>query len=91
MAARDRRVGDNAQMWSADGDDRGDIGGAFGDAIEHVLTTAGGSVWVGYFDEALGGRGPQAHGAGPVHRGPRRRLGTPPAQAWPIIVDLRTP
>jgi hypothetical protein len=59
VAAR-MRQGPNAQIWNLNGDlvRQGD----FGDAIAHVLTTPGGAVWVGYFDEALGGSGPQSHG-----------------------------
>jgi hypothetical protein len=51
---------DNAEVWTADG--RRECSGLIGDAIEHVLTTASGSVWVGYFDEALGEPGPEGHG-----------------------------
>ncbi|WP_327007162.1 hypothetical protein OHA72_07730 [Dactylosporangium sp. NBC_01737] len=50
----------NAQVWTGDG--RLARTGHLGDAIEEVLTTPSGSVWVGYFDEALGGSGPQGHG-----------------------------
>ncbi|MFI5839497.1 hypothetical protein ACIA8K_07255 [Catenuloplanes sp. NPDC051500] len=59
VAARNQQ-GPNAEIWSADGEreHRGDLG----DAIEHVLTTPEGAIWVGYFDEALGSRGPGAHG-----------------------------
>ena len=31
-------------------------------AIEELLTTPSGRIWVGYFDEAMGGRGPEGHG-----------------------------
>lgn len=33
-----------------------------GDALAHVLVTDAGAAWVGYFDEALGGDGPEGHG-----------------------------
>lgn len=85
VAARDRRIGDNAQVWSADGDLV--TSGAFGDAIEHVLTTVGGSVWVGYFDEALGGRGPQAHGLARFTADLAVDWVYPQREPWPIIVD----
>ena len=52
--------GANAEVWSADG--RQEHVGDLGDAIEGVLTTATGEIWVGYFDEAMGGSGPQRHG-----------------------------
>jgi hypothetical protein len=50
----------NAEVWSAEG--HRERTGLLGDAIEHVLTTASGTVWVGYFDEALGQPGPEGHG-----------------------------
>ena len=34
----------------------------FGATAAILLTTPSGSVWVGYFDEAMGGSGPQGHG-----------------------------
>lgn len=50
----------SAERWSAQG---ALIAQAdFGDAIEHVLVTESGAVWVGYFDEALTGREPEGHG-----------------------------
>ncbi|MGW4498929.1 hypothetical protein ACWENR_09960 [Micromonospora sp. NPDC004336] len=54
------RGGANAEVWTADGRraHRGDLG----DAIAHVSTTPAGAIWVGYFDEAMGGSGPQTHG-----------------------------
>jgi hypothetical protein len=53
-------TGPNAEVWSATGEleRQGDLG----DAIEHVLTTPDGAIWVGYFDEAMGSGGPGAHG-----------------------------
>lgn len=41
----------NAQVW--DGSGRLVASAFMGDAIAHVLTTPAGSVWIGYFDEAL--------------------------------------
>jgi hypothetical protein len=49
-----------AEVWSGDG--RREQVGDFGDAVEHVLATATGQVWVGYFDEAMSGDGPGTHG-----------------------------
>ncbi|MFB9855208.1 hypothetical protein ACFFMR_32995 [Micromonospora andamanensis] len=54
------RGGPNAEIWSADGTRLRQ--GHLGDAIENVLTTPSGAIWVGYFDEAMGGAGPQGHG-----------------------------
>jgi hypothetical protein len=50
----------NTEVWTGGGEliHAGDLG----DAIEEVLTTPTGQIWVGYFDEAMGGRGPQTHG-----------------------------
>ncbi|MGI5149314.1 hypothetical protein ACQEVC_23645 [Plantactinospora sp. CA-294935] len=51
--------GANAEIWSSDGQHHhGDLG----DAIEDVLTTPTGEIWVSYFDEAMSGSGPQTHG-----------------------------
>lgn len=60
VAARARAGVVNAEIWSADGEPvrRGHLG----DAIEEVQTTYSGKVWVGYFDEAMGGSGPEGHG-----------------------------
>ncbi|MFE9656993.1 hypothetical protein [Micromonospora sp. NPDC006431] len=54
------RDGANAEVWTPDGhrEHQGDLG----DAIAHVLTTPGGAIWAGYFDEAMAGSGPQIHG-----------------------------
>jgi hypothetical protein len=49
-----------AQLWSVGGKLLRE--GDFGDALEHVLATPSGAIWVGYFDEAHGGSGPQSHG-----------------------------
>jgi hypothetical protein len=50
----------NGEVWSDDGELV--CTGSLGDALEELLTTLSGKVWVGYFDEAMGGHGPQAHG-----------------------------
>ena len=56
-----RRPGDtNAEIWTDDG--RLERAGDFGDAIEDVVTTPAGDIWVSYFDEAMGGSGPQQNG-----------------------------
>ena len=60
VSCRSSWDGANAEVWSADG--RQEHVGDLGDAIEGVLTTATGEIWVGYFDEAMGGSGPQGHG-----------------------------
>jgi hypothetical protein len=41
----------NAQIWTADG--RCELRTSAGDAVEEVLSTAAGAVWIGYFDEAF--------------------------------------
>src|SRR6266545_2062142 len=60
LASAIRRQEYTAELWTLDGDlvCQGD----FGNALRHVLATTGGAIWVGYFDEALGGSGPQGHG-----------------------------
>ncbi|GAA2706062.1 hypothetical protein Apa02nite_066300 [Actinoplanes palleronii] len=60
VQARRRQGDNNAEIWSSDGHrlHAGDLG----DAIEDVLTTPTGEIWVSYFDEAMGGSGPQTHG-----------------------------
>jgi hypothetical protein len=59
-AARARTGAANAEVWTSNGDleHRGHLG----DAIEELLTTPSGKVWAGYFDEAMGGNGPEGHG-----------------------------
>lgn len=59
-AARVRADEPNAEVWSAEGEllHRGHVG----DAVEDLVTTPSGRVWVSYFDEAMGGRGPEGHG-----------------------------
>jgi hypothetical protein len=54
------RPGSGTQVWSGDGELLAD--GHVGDAIEDMLTTPSGDLWVGYFDEAMSGTGPQTHG-----------------------------
>lgn len=51
---------DNAEVW-ADGGYR-EHAGLIGDAIEHLLTTPGGAIWAGYFDEGIYGTMPAGHG-----------------------------
>lgn len=48
------------QIWGPDGELR--VSGDLGDALEQVLVTDSGDVWVGYFDEALTGKAPEGHG-----------------------------
>ncbi|RLK09526.1 hypothetical protein DER29_6031 [Micromonospora sp. M71_S20] len=59
-AARARTSEANAEVWSSSGDlqHRGHLG----DAIEDLLTTPSGKVWASYFDEAMGGCGPEGRG-----------------------------
>ncbi|GAA0808502.1 hypothetical protein [Spirilliplanes yamanashiensis] len=59
-AARARPGETNAEVWTDGGvlERRGSLG----DAIEELLTTPSGRIWVGYFDEAMGGSGPEGHG-----------------------------
>jgi hypothetical protein len=60
VAARAKPGVVNAEVWTSEGDlvQRGNLG----DAIEELLTTPSGRIWAGYFDEAMGGRGPEGHG-----------------------------
>ena len=51
---------DNAEVWA--GSDHPHQAGLIGDAIEHLLTTPGGAIWAGYFDEGIFGTEPAAHG-----------------------------
>lgn len=61
VAARAGRFGEvNAEVWTSSGELA--HSGHLGDAIEELLTTPEGKVWVGYFDEAMGGSGPEGHG-----------------------------
>jgi hypothetical protein len=59
-AARARPGQDNAEIWSGDG--QLERSGLIGDAVEHLLTTASGAIWAGYFDEAMAGPGPESYG-----------------------------
>ncbi|WP_203996372.1 hypothetical protein [Virgisporangium aurantiacum] len=58
--ARARPGEANGEVWTGGGDlqHRGHLG----DAIEDLLTTPSGKVWASYFDEAMGGSGPEGHG-----------------------------
>jgi hypothetical protein len=58
------RGGANAEVCT--GDRRRERQDDLGDAIEEVLTTPSGAIWVGYFDEAMsGGDQPTDHGQAP--------------------------
>ncbi|WP_433199817.1 hypothetical protein ACQP00_27670 [Dactylosporangium sp. CS-047395] len=59
-SARARPGEPNAEVWTAAGDL--ERRAHLGDAIEDLFTTAAGKVWASYFDEALGGPGPEGHG-----------------------------
>ena len=62
----------NARVFDADGSPVAE--GTFGDGISHVLTTAAGEVWVGYFDEGVfgnygwAGPGPEPIGSNGIVR-----------------------
>jgi hypothetical protein len=58
--ARTKHGAANAEVWSPTGEleHRGHLG----DAIEELLSTPSGKIWAGYFDEAMGGSGPEKHG-----------------------------
>jgi hypothetical protein len=61
VEARTRGTAESAEVWDADG--VWIRGRHLGDAIEHVLATPSGDIWVGYFDEsAASGRGLGGHG-----------------------------
>ncbi len=60
VAARAEAGAVNAEVWTSSGELR--HSGYLGDAIEELLTTPAGRVWAGYFDEAMGGPGPEGHG-----------------------------
>ncbi|WP_426512053.1 hypothetical protein ACPPVO_16390 [Dactylosporangium sp. McL0621] len=59
-AARTRPGKANAEVWTGSGDlqHRAHVG----DAVEELLASPSGKVWAGYFDEAMGGSGPEGHG-----------------------------
>ncbi|MBQ0893120.1 hypothetical protein KBX37_08405 [Micromonospora sp. U56] len=59
-AARAKPSAVNAEVWTSSGELR--HRGYIGDGIEELLTTPAGKVWAGYFDEAMGGSGPEGHG-----------------------------
>ncbi|MGC7103132.1 hypothetical protein ACPZ19_51500 [Amycolatopsis lurida] len=59
-AARAKPGAVNAEVWTSSGELR--HSGYIGDAVEELLTTPAGKVWAGYFDEAMGGSGPEGHG-----------------------------
>lgn len=75
------RGGENAAVYDSEG--RWVRGAHLGDAVEHVLATTAGAVWVGYFDEAA------AHGNGLGGHG-LVRFGTDLAPQWlyPFNSDL---
>jgi hypothetical protein len=70
VAARARAEEANGEVWTAAGDLQ--YRGHLGDAIEDVLTTPAGKVWTSYFDEAMGGTGPE----GPTGDRPRNGMPT---------------
>jgi hypothetical protein len=59
-ASRARAEEANGEVWTGSGElqHRAHLG----DAIEDLLTTPSGDVWISYFDEAMGGSGPEGHG-----------------------------
>ncbi|WP_157412953.1 hypothetical protein [Aeromicrobium sp. Root236] len=69
---RDGVAEDNAHVYASDGSL--DAVGCLGDGIEHVQTSADGSIWVGYFDEGIygndgwGGSGPEPMGSAGIVR-----------------------
>lgn len=60
LASARTRGADNAEVWTAEG--KLERTGFLGDAIEHLLTTPSGDIWVAYFDEAMGQDGPAGSG-----------------------------
>jgi hypothetical protein len=56
LVADCNRGRDNAEIWTADGRLERTI--SAGDAVQEALSTAAGAVWIGYFDEAMKGFGP---------------------------------
>jgi hypothetical protein len=56
MAARARTRQANAEAWTSDGDP--EVRGCLGDAVEDVLTTASGKVWVSHFRRGGGQKRP---------------------------------
>ena len=51
----------SVSSWVFDGDGEVVAEGSLGDGIEHLLTTPGGAIWVGYFDEGVYGGGEIEH------------------------------
>ncbi|WP_207123077.1 hypothetical protein [Actinocatenispora comari] len=88
VAARARRQPLNAEIWNWQGQRTGV--GQLGDAIESLLTTPSGKVWVGYFDEALGGRGPEGHGLARFSSSLDSEWLYPGGSSLPSIVDCYT-
>jgi hypothetical protein len=60
VACARSRGTDNAEVWAGNG--HPEHAGLIGDAIEHLLTTPCGAIWVGYFEEGIFGTKPAAHG-----------------------------
>jgi hypothetical protein len=60
IACARTRGTDNGEVWA--GGDQPEHAGLIGDAVEHLLTTPSGAIWVGYFDEGIFGTKPAAHG-----------------------------
>ncbi|MEU4221271.1 hypothetical protein [Actinoplanes sp. NPDC026623] len=75
----------NAEVWTGAGglERRAHLG----DAIEHLLTTPSGSVWAGYFDEAMGGSGPEGHGLARFGSDLTTEWLYPPDAGLPAIFD----
>jgi hypothetical protein len=78
----------NAEIWAGDG--VLERSGLIGDAIEHVLTTASGAIWAGYFDEAIGGSGPEGHGLARFTHGLEPEWLYPHGGDLPPIADCYT-
>jgi len=79
------RNGGSAEVWGADG--HRERVGDLGDAIEDVLTTPTGDIWVSYFDEAKCGNGPNAHGLTRFTRDLRPAWLYPGPPSFPDIFD----
>jgi hypothetical protein len=82
VGARARTRENNALVFDANGELIAEA--AFGDGIEHVLTTSDDHAWVGYFDEGVyGDGGPAGHGL--VRFDPELRLN------WTFPFHQQTP
>jgi hypothetical protein len=79
------RAGSSAEVRGPDG--RRLHAGDLGDAIEDVLTTPAGEIWVSYFDEAMSGTGPQTHGLARFG-GDLRPVWLYPGAAGPAVPDI---